>query len=249
MIIVIIKKDLLIDKLYSDLKSEFNIIRNIEVYFQIDFPILFSFNSNGSRYLIYVLDYKRIKRKLEFIVTEVNDNEIFEFLNEKKSLLNILTLNSNGNEKNIKYYKKQYKNKNYETSSCSENCGKFYEDKLPSNDFKLTKVIPNEIDVREVKEYVIERMDKTIFFTSNVHRTQNKSLIKNDKSFASSYSYKYLSDYFSFSDLFSLENSLNNFQLENYKNENLENKIKLEKSKRFILSSVCEKSLYYRKKG
>ncbi|MGX8235732.1 hypothetical protein [Exiguobacterium undae] len=123
------------------LSKEFDFIRKFEVLLGIDFPILFSFTSNEKEFIGYVLEFKRLTPKLEIYFVETNIDKIIDLLSSNISLNEIL--NSN-NPKCINLEKRVDPN------------DALIKQKLPKNNFYLTSLIPNNIDIEEHKEVLIE---------------------------------------------------------------------------------------------
>lgn len=124
------------------LKKNFKFIRNIEILLEVNFPLLFTFNANDNKnYLAYVVDFKRRKKVLNIMYTETDDETIYELLSQQISLRKALT----------KYNKKTIYSYGLE---CIE-----YADPdsvLPDDDFYLTELLPNNVDI-VLKKYLLQK--------------------------------------------------------------------------------------------
>lgn len=122
----------------SILGNNYKYIRNYNIILDVEFPILFTFESNNKLFLVYVLEYKRIKKKFEFFITETKYDHIIELINQKRSLNSILYSDLENswcvNTKNI-------------TQDINDEILK----KLPQKEFYISPLLPNKIDLEETQ--------------------------------------------------------------------------------------------------
>ncbi|RAI85647.1 hypothetical protein DET54_1212 [Paenibacillus pabuli] len=119
------------------MNREFDFIRNIEVLLEVNFPLIFSFEANERMYLGYVLDFKIRKKILNIMIVETDDETIYGLLDQKISLNRALT-----------------RRKPYIIYSDKEEIYQDINKVLPDENFLLTELLPNSVDIIEKKNRI-----------------------------------------------------------------------------------------------
>lgn len=114
------------------LQKNFDFIRDTDILLEVDFPILFSFDADNKSYLAYVTDFKRRKKFLEILFVETNNHTLLELVSEEISLRNALT---------------KFNNKLVSSATCTDVSMNDILSKLPEDDFYLTELLPNRVDI------------------------------------------------------------------------------------------------------
>lgn len=135
------------------------------VILDITDPILMSFETNNEVYTIYILEQKKIKRTLSFLVVKTSYEELEEVLNKKAPLRKLFMNKHNIEERFIDL---RNRSSNINNISFKAAVDKQY---LPSDSFYLDKIIPNKIDLEQVKNSIKKQSDilrlKNEYFTLN----------------------------------------------------------------------------------
>lgn len=127
------------------LSTDFEFIRNVEVLLEVDFPLVFSFNANDNKlYLAYVLNYKRRKKTLNILYVETNYQALHELLNKEISLKSVLTQST---------IKTLYSHNKYDMTDFE------LLEVLPKDNFFLTELLPNKIDIVYQRYKVKKQLD------------------------------------------------------------------------------------------
>lgn len=146
------------------LTKKFNFIRKIDVLLSVDFPILFSFNSDGKYFLGYVLEFKRFNPKLEIYFVETTIDKLILLLGSKITLDEILQ-SENPSCINLE--------KELDVSN------KDIQNKLPKNNFYLTPLIPNSIDIEKTKNLLVASEERYIKFIYNSIEKRKLDTVQN----------------------------------------------------------------------
>ncbi|WP_217597871.1 hypothetical protein [Cohnella sp. GbtcB17] len=120
------------------LSHDFEFIRNIEVLLEVNFPLVFSFDANeNKKYLAYVVDFKRRKKILNIMFVETSNETLYDLLDQNISLRTALT-----------------KNRPYIVYSDGKEIYDDINELLPKDNFLLTELIPNSIDIVSKKQRI-----------------------------------------------------------------------------------------------
>lgn len=146
------------------LGQNFEFVRSLDVLLEVDFPILFSFDADDNKsYLAYVLNFKRRKKVLDILFVETNNQTLLDLLSEKMSLKQALTATT----------------QKYITSEgVLDPTTEKLIDQLPDDDFYITELLPNRVDVLEKQMIFRERICANDPFTLEIlgsHMFTNKS--------------------------------------------------------------------------
>lgn len=147
--------------LIDNLKKEnFSLIRDVEVYFKINHPILFSFRSNDDTYLGYMTKYKPVKGKIEYLAVNSSEREILEILTLENSIYDAFMRKDTETlfykeKRNRKTREREYVLEIYDSEDKIR-----IEGQLPKKDFKLKPIYPNDVNLQEVKNNLIKKIDK-----------------------------------------------------------------------------------------
>lgn len=138
----------LTSKLQNTIGKQFKFVRNINIIFDIDFPILFTFEARDVVYLAYTVDYSPLKLVAKVIVVPSSLKSVLELVTERKSIQSVLIENDNFTILNM-----NIKKKNLEIQEVLKS---EVEEYFPSNNFMLTKVVPNRINLTALSRYLEE---------------------------------------------------------------------------------------------
>lgn len=157
-------------KEYDELLStNFPIIRDREVYLDIDFPILFSFTSLNKTFLAYVLKYKRRKKELVIVVSETTNYEILDLITQRLSIHEIIAKNFHS------VWKTEQQAFKIETKQLLQ-----FDivEKLPDPEFMLEESLPNKIDLIFKQNLIKDKID---FEITNLKNFKNNNYISTYK--------------------------------------------------------------------
>lgn len=152
------------------ISKNFNFIRNVEVLLDVDFPLLFSFNTIEKNvektYLAYVLEFKRKTRRsdkmLEMYIVETTSETILNLLSQQ---INLRTALASNNKLCINL------NEILDADSVE------IQSKLPRETFFLTKLLPNRIDIEDKKNMFKEKLESAKLFNTEI---MNRDFIRNE---------------------------------------------------------------------
>lgn len=120
-----------------NLPKQFNSNKS-EILFNISYPLLMSFETNGKVYVAYVLRMKLISQKVKLVISESTYDKILKVITSEKPFNCLfeesMTYVDTVSDKNIF--------KEVKTSKVSKY--------LPSNGFKLDKSVPNTINIDNI---------------------------------------------------------------------------------------------------
>lgn len=146
------------------LRKNFEFIRNIEVLFEVSFPLVFSFEANeNKKYLAYVLDFKRRKKVLNIMFVETNNELLYDLLNQNISLRAALTKN----EPHILYL---------DSNELYDNVNEV----LPKDNFLITELMPNNVDIVSKRRQIAFELESekkyydTLFKMKKVRKKYNE---------------------------------------------------------------------------
>ncbi|EKN70405.1 hypothetical protein P9E76_00390 [Schinkia azotoformans] len=152
-------------KVYNSfLSKQDNIVKNLIVYLDVVFPMIFSYEKNDEIYLSYVVTCDEFEKELNIISTRVPDYSILEELADSKiSLFEIFDREYD----NYCSFFGMNKGKIFNNKiTLGENCDiiptlqdfhdddYIVEDLLPAEDFYVTRHTVNKLNLKEVKTYV-----------------------------------------------------------------------------------------------
>ncbi|PER97019.1 hypothetical protein [Bacillus cereus] len=146
------------------LGENFKFIRSVDVLLEVDFPLVFSFDADDNKnYLAYVLKFKRRKKILELLVVETNYQILLDLASQKISLKQALTINTQ------KYITDE---------GILEASPQDLLEQLPDDDFYLTELLPNRIDISEKKGIFAEKLR---FYAEYYSKIQHSDELKKMK--------------------------------------------------------------------
>lgn len=156
----------------NNMSRNLDFVRNLNVFFDIDFPILFSFESGNDTYLGYTMDYDYLDLTAEFIVTLTSEEILIDLLSQKKSIRNALV------EENKVFFKMNMAQSNLEIVEIEL---REFENDLPNYDYMLDYAIPNKRDIRKLHRELVYKCKKNLesFVDSIGQEKENQISYKN----------------------------------------------------------------------
>ncbi|MGH0927853.1 MULTISPECIES: hypothetical protein [Bacillus cereus group] len=148
----------------SFLNKQENKLKNLVVYLDVIFPMIFSYEKNDEIYLSYVLTCDEFERELNIISTKVPDYSILEQLADSK--ISLFEVFDREYDSYCTFFgmkeRKIFNSKLTLGSSCDEipTLNEFHdddylvEDLLPEEDFYVTRHTVNKLNLNEAKRYV-----------------------------------------------------------------------------------------------
>ncbi|CAH1220540.1 hypothetical protein [Paenibacillus sp. JJ-223] len=171
------------NKLYNSFLSIQYKPKNIIVYLDVVFPIVFSYEKNDKIYLAYVVTCDEFENELNIISTQIPDYSILELFAESKlSLFEIF--DKEFDEKCLFFGTKKGKVFNGQMT-LADKCNQIptleefheddyiVEDLLPEDDFYVTRHTVNKLNLNEIRDYikiVKARKEKNIETTTTLFK-------------------------------------------------------------------------------
>lgn len=123
-------------------------VRDFDILFEIDFPILFTFEAEGGVYAGYTLDYSHRRSEMEIVVVPTSYDAIYDLVSQKKSLVSFLTEKDSFTRMLLLFRNEEVRAESITVSDLA--------DDLPGAHFMLSEDIPNKVDLVR-QQVVLER--------------------------------------------------------------------------------------------
>lgn len=121
------------------LATEMAFVRDFNILFEIDFPILFTFEAEGGVYAGYTLDFSHRRNEMEIVVVPTTFESIYELISQKKSLVSFLAEKDSYKRMLLLFRTEEIQS---ETINRMD-----FADELPGETFMLSEDIPNKVDL------------------------------------------------------------------------------------------------------
>ncbi len=139
------------------LSQYFRLIRNVETLLEVDFPLVFSFEADDNKsYLAYVLNFKRRKKILEMLVVETNYQILHDLSSQRVSLKQALIAPTQ---------------KYITNDGLVETLPQDYLEQLPDDDFYLTELLPNRVDISVIHKRFADKLKSQNEISSKIQHS------------------------------------------------------------------------------
>lgn len=182
------------NKIFDNFLNKYDVgFKNVIVYWDIMFPLIFSFEYEDKIFLAYVIKCDDLEDELNIITTFVPNYEVLKELVESKN--SIFDIFDREYEENCFFYNQKGKDIFYDLVNLGDSCDKIpyltdfhygdylIEDLLPEDDFYLTGTMINKVNTHNTSKYldiIIEQNNKilTQFNHSPIIKPYNGVYIK-----------------------------------------------------------------------